>query len=147
MKDINIRDEHSVKTIHPKMRLLKKKMKKGVPLELFFKKGHGMKTIMDKTGRLMDFKGVFVISSMDDSFLLAGISDRVLTDIQHLTRSTRKKDQIVLDKITQHFGFHTVMTGQRFLRSMTVSWLEIASEADRFLFGRALSRVSSLVIR
>ncbi len=131
--------DHLAETIPIKVKLLKRKSTKGFPMEMFYREGNGIKTLLRLSGRIMDLKGVFLIKGKEE-FFLAFHSENVLREIQMLVRGHRKQDQELLRKIADHFGFLTPLAGQEYLRTMEVTWLEVTSEAERLLLTRSLNR-------
>ncbi|MEP5612902.1 MAG: hypothetical protein ABJP45_11660 [Cyclobacteriaceae bacterium] len=136
-------NDHLIENIPSKVKLLKRKSAQGFPMNMFYKEGNGIKTLLKNTGRLTDFKGVFLVKGRDGLFL-AFSSKNVLKEIQKLARCYRKKDEDLLIKIADHFGFLTALAGQEYLRSMEVTWLEVTSEAERLLLTRTLNRSTFL---
>ncbi|MEP1713113.1 hypothetical protein [Ekhidna sp.] len=66
---------------------------RGYPVKVFFRKGNGIKTLLNETGRFYDFKGLFVFSTNDHSHSFVKESDTVLQDIQKTVRGDRAQDR------------------------------------------------------
>lgn len=111
--------------------------KKGFPVKVFYKEGNGIKTLLKRTGRLTDFKGLFVLSSKDGQLTYMKESENVLREIQQLVRGKRKKDQLFLQKIANAYGFDTVLAGQTHLKSMEVKWIEVFQKPKRLALYKA----------
>lgn len=125
-------------TIPDKIELIKKKTELGYPMHIFCKPGNGIKTLLNSTGRLTDFKGIFVITSLKRNHLVLGDSTCVISEIQKLSRAQREGDKKVLKKLAIHFDCSDYTEGQRILNTATVNWLEIADKTERVLLKRAL---------
>ncbi|WP_422362160.1 hypothetical protein [Reichenbachiella sp.] len=128
---------HSLK-LTSKIKLFKRKLSSGHDVSIFQKRGNGLKTIMDKTGRLNDLSGLYVISSSTGEPLILSSSKKVLTDIQKLTRAKRVKDKAVLEKVANYYGFSNYKMGRELLLAMKVNWLEITDKTFRLMLRRAM---------
>lgn len=106
-------------------------------MRLFYKQGNGIKTLLDKTGRITDFRGLFVIVSADKRQVIVRESDQVLTEIQKTVRGKRVKDQKLLKRIARLYGFKSALAGQEYLKSMEVKMLEIFDESKRIALAKA----------
>ncbi|SMD32589.1 hypothetical protein SAMN04488029_0937 [Reichenbachiella faecimaris] len=126
------------KKIISKMELFKRKLLRGFELSLFQKRGNGTKTVMEKTGRLNDLSGVYVVSSSTGKLLILGSAKKVLADIQRLTRAKRVKDKEVLKKVANYYGFTNYKMGEKLLLAMTVNWLEVTDETFKLMLKRAM---------
>ena len=111
--------------------------KKGFPVKTFYKRGNGIKTILYRTGRLADFKGLFVFSSKDGKAVFVKESENVLQEIQQTVRGERVKDRKFLEKIANTYGFNTSLAGQAYLKSMEVKWIEIFQKSKRLALFKA----------
>ncbi len=132
--------------IQPKMKLYRKKIKAGYPLEDFFQEGNGIKTILQKVGRLTDIKGVFVIVNKNKQPVILGESHAILTEAQKLVRGVRVKDQLVLEQLASLYGFTTALAGQEYIQSMNINWLEITNKVERIALKRALESTALLTV-
>lgn len=126
------------KKIIAKVNLLKRKLLQGYELSIFQKKGNGINTLIQKTGRLNDLSGVFVISSSTGEPLIVGSSKKVLAEIQKLTRGQRVKDKEALEKVANHYGFTNYNMAKKLLLAMTVNWLEVTDKTFRLMLKRAM---------
>ncbi|WP_456459076.1 hypothetical protein [Reichenbachiella sp.] len=126
------------KRIIAKVNLLKRKLLQGHELSIFQKRGNGINTLIQKTGRLNDLSGVFVISSSTGEPLILGSSKKVLVEIQKLTRGQRVKDKEVLEKVANHYGFSNYKMSEKLLLAMTVNWLEVTDKTFRLMLKRAI---------
>ncbi|MEO9965422.1 MAG: hypothetical protein ABJF11_06530 [Reichenbachiella sp.] len=140
----NVRDR-TIK-IQPKIKLYRRKLKSGFPLQDFYQEGNGIKTILQKVGRLTDIKGIFVIINRKNQPIILGESQSILADAQKLVRGVRVKDQIALEKIAELYGFSTVLAGQTYIRTMKINWLEITNKVERIALKRALESTSLFTI-
>ncbi|MEP2024513.1 MAG: hypothetical protein ABJH98_11420 [Reichenbachiella sp.] len=129
---------HSLK-LTSKIKLFKRKLLRGYDISMFQKKGNGLKTIMEKTGRLNDLSGLYVISSSTGEPLILSSSKKVLADIQQLARGKRAKDKMILEKVAIHYGFHSYKMGRELLLAMKVNWLEVTDKTFRLMLRRAMS--------
>lgn len=126
------------KKIVAKIKLLKRKLLQGHELSIFQKRGNGINTLFQKTGRLNDLSGVFVISSSTGEPLIVGSSKKVLAEIQKLTRGQRVKDKEALEKVALHYGFSNYKMAENLLLAMTVNWLEVTDKTFRLMLKRAM---------
>lgn len=126
------------KKIVAKIKLLKRKLLQGYELSLFQKRGNGINTLFQKTGRFNDLSGVFVISSSTGEPLIVGSSKKVLAEIQKLTRGQRVKDKEALEKVALHYGFSNYKMAENLLLAMTVNWLEVTDKTFRLMLKRAM---------
>lgn len=131
MDSININSLYRLKSVNKKKLMLQKKSKRAVPVQEFQKKGNGMVYLKSKVGRLTDFKGIFLVHDRSKRIILAKSSKNVLQDLQKLARGKRAKDKRLLKKVANYFGYLTTLAGSQYLRSMRVSWIEIADDIER----------------
>ncbi|WP_420579837.1 hypothetical protein [Reichenbachiella sp.] len=128
---------HSFK-LNAKIKLFKQKLLRGYDLSIFQKRGNGLKTIMDKTGRLNDLSGIYVISSATGEPLILSSSKKVLADIQQLARAKRAKDKEALEKVANYYGFASYKMGRELLLGMKVNWLEVTDKSFLLMIKRAM---------
>ncbi|MFY0598888.1 MAG: hypothetical protein JXR03_04405 [Cyclobacteriaceae bacterium] len=145
MLDSKIIQDRTIQ-LQPKLKLFKEKLKDGYPLQDFYEEGNGIKTILEKVGRLTDVKGVFVIINRKNQPVILGESETLLAEVQKLIRGIRVKDQVVLEKLASLYGFSTSLAGQEYIRSMRVNWLEITNKVERIALKQALISISFLTI-
>ncbi|MBU2913826.1 MULTISPECIES: hypothetical protein [Reichenbachiella] len=124
--------------VEANLRLFRAKLDKGFPLTAFYKKGNGIKTILNHTGRFTDFKGVFFIVDYRNTPILASESKHVIQDIQNLVRGRRVKDRKYLKKLSQKYGYSTLLAGQEYMKDMHVNWIELPDQAERILLRKFL---------
>ncbi|MDW3211257.1 MAG: hypothetical protein R8N23_15385 [Reichenbachiella sp.] len=134
------------KRIIAKVNLLKRKLLQGYELSIFQKRGNGINTLIQKTGRLNDLSGVFVISSSTGEPLILGSSKKVLAEIQKLTRGRRIKDKEALEKVALHYGFANYKMAKELLLAMTVNWLEVTDKTFRLMLKRAMMSNVKIVL-
>lgn len=116
----------------PEYKILKHKLKqRGFSVRFFYEKGNGIKSLLDKTGRLTDFRGLFLFSQPKSRFVYVRESDHVLHDIQQTVRGERQKDEQFLRKIAGQYGFRSALAGQEYLKSMEVRWIEVFQKSKR----------------
>lgn len=128
---------HSLK-LTSKIKLFKRKLLRGYDISIFQKRGNGLKTILEKTGRFNDLSGLYVISSSTGEPLILSTSKSVLADIQLLARAKRVKDKAVLEKVANYYGFTNYKMGRELLLAMKVNWLEITDKTFRLMLRRAM---------
>lgn len=133
------RPKMELPTMPSKLKMLTQRMENGYPMSQFCMDRVGLKTILEYVGRLTDFKGVFVIVDDTHKPIVVGESEKVLSEILKLTKSSRVKDQQLLKKIAMRYGFHTALAGKEYLKSMQVNWLEVGSKPERILLKRSLT--------
>jgi hypothetical protein len=113
-------------------RLISNKIqKKGFPVNMFFQKGNGIKTLLKKTGRLSDFRGIFLFVPKNRKLFLVLESENVLKEIQKIVRGKRKKDKAFLREIANIYGYKSALAGRAFLKSMDAFWVEVFRKPRR----------------
>jgi len=125
-----IRNSTLSKRITGKIDFIKQSKFNGFPMKLFHQRGNGIETLKLKTGRLQDFKGLFVIYSHRNNPVIVGSSTTVLNEIQNLIRGHRKTDRIQLENIAHHFGYKTWFAGQSYVKNMKVCWVDVTRDID-----------------
>ncbi len=131
--------EHLLKSRIPdKIELIKKKIEIGYPMSLFNKSGNGTKALLESTGRLTDFKGIFIVTTLENTHLVLGESTQVLQEIQKMSRAKRQKDITLIEKIGNEYGSKDAAQAQEFLNASNVNWIEVADKTERVILKRAL---------
>jgi len=138
--------DNRVIKIQPKVKLFRRKLKTGYPLHDFYEKGNGIKTILEKVGRLTDIRGIFVIINEKNQPVILGESDAILAEAQKLVRGERIIDQVILKQLAGLYGLNTPLAGQAYIQSMKINWLEITNKVERIALKRALESTSFLTI-
>ena len=139
--------EHLLESSIPdKIELIKKKIEKGYPMDMFHRSGNGIKTLIKSSGRLTDFKGIFIITNGDKTNLVLGDSINVIFELQKLSRAQRVKDKELLHNLGLHFGGSNHLDGQEILNAASVNWIEVADKTERVLVKRALRRTAMFTL-
>ncbi len=122
------------KSTSTKYKLLLRKTYHGFKLEMFYRKGNGLKTLLSRVGRFLDFEGIYAIVNTNNQIVAISESESILRDVQNLARGTRKKDERLLEAISSKLGYKTSLAAQEYLRGMRVCWLEIINKSERDVF-------------
>ena len=134
-------------SVQSEIELLSNMLKKdGYRVDQFHKKGNGIKSLLQSTGRLTDFKGLFIFFKPDNFKVFVGESENVLREIQKIARCQRKKDQDYLMNIAESNGLNTIEDGQSYLLTMNVHWIEIIQRNKRLTLCRAIQSTNFSIL-
>jgi len=105
-----------------------------IPTNLFFEKGMGVKSILKKTGRLTDFKGIYCfiekgkIVYIDES---SYVIRRLVRQFKGNSKYQRKLAQIMVDMHKESQPFYTESNALGAMKKMQIMFMDLPDDLER----------------
>lgn len=120
--------------LHKRREMISVLRENPVPSSLFHKKGMGVKSILKKTGRLTDFKGIYCfiedgkIVYIDES---SYVIRRLVRQYKGNSKYQRKLAQIMVDLHKESQPFYTESDALKAMRKMQIIFMDLPDDLER----------------
>lgn len=107
-----------------------------IPADIFYKKGNGVKSILKKTGRLSDFKGIYgfienekLIYFDESSYVIR----RLVRQFKGNSKYQQKLANVMVDAHRHMNGFYTVSNALEAMKKMKIIFMDVPDDLERQL--------------
>jgi hypothetical protein len=105
-----------------------------MPSNLFFEKGMGVKSILKKTGRLTDFKGIYgfieggkIVYIDESSYVIR----RLVRHFKGNSKYQRKLAQIMVELHKESQSFYTETNALEAMKKMKIIYIDLPDDLER----------------